>query len=76
MRNSDQNKEIRSYVVGRDHRRKLVVKGESWTPGYTAAHKATPEEAVQYEIDKAYSERDHLLNHIDDLQQLADQIEE
>jgi hypothetical protein len=76
MRNSDQHKEVRSYVVAKNHRNQLVVKGESWLPGYTSAHKATPEEAIAYEIDKAYSERDRLLDRIDDLNELSDKNEE
>lgn len=52
MRKADQIKEDRSYIVVWDsNKQRYKVKGESWLPGYTAAHKATPEEAVQYELD-------------------------
>lgn len=78
MRKSDQEKEAHSFIIGEQYlggiRKVLVVKGESWNPGYTAAHKATPEEAIQHEIDKAQREQAQLDNRITKLRALKHDI--
>jgi len=57
MRKADQEKQTHSYTAEFDSfRQKFVIKEHSWLPGYSAAHKATPEEAIEYQITKAERE--------------------
>jgi len=48
--------EVRSYIVFQDKVKGLEVKPSHWVVGYTPAHKATPEEAVDYAIAEAERE--------------------
>ena len=43
----------RSYIVFRDPLKGLEVKPSHWEVGYTKAHKATPEEAIEYALNVA-----------------------
>jgi hypothetical protein len=57
VREADKIKAERSYTVSERWRggtkKELYVKAESWTTDYNAAHQATPEAAIDYEITKA-----------------------
>jgi len=55
-RSSDLIREVRSYVVFDDKEVGITVKGSHWAPGYTEAHKATPDEAIDFAIAKAEEE--------------------
>ncbi len=75
MRLADQVKECRSYTAEFDSwKQKWVIREHSWKPGYSAAHKATPEEAITYEIDKAQREQRVLDNTITKLRALKHDI--
>lgn len=52
-RPSDAIKEVRSYVVSNDRTKGLTVVGSHWVPGYSAAHKSTPIEAIDHAIESA-----------------------
>lgn len=41
-----------SYIVRSTTSRGLQVVKTHWSPGYTPAHKATPDEAIEYAIRK------------------------
>lgn len=52
-RPSDAIKETRSYVVSDSRDKGLAVVGSHWVPGYSAAHKSTPIEAIDHAIEEA-----------------------
>jgi hypothetical protein len=51
MRESDQHKVIRSYTTEFSTTKGWTVKPECWTTDYSAAHQATPVQAIDYRID-------------------------
>lgn len=62
-----------SFVVYRDTRHnKLEVKKTHLAPGYTRAHKATRDEAIQYRYDKTEKEIADLEKMQSELRELAE----
>lgn len=62
--------EIRSYVLHRHYGGQLEVKGSHWAVGYTPAHKATKQEAIDFAIEKAEQEMLAAQAHVVELQDL------
>lgn len=56
MRPADQIKETRSYIVIRTKIDTFEIEGSHWAPGYTPAHCATKEEAMDYAIKQKEEE--------------------
>lgn len=67
-RPTDAHKEYKSWVV-ESKNNKLVIVQSHWAPGYTDAHKATPEEAAEYAINNLQKSITELAGMLQQLQQ-------
>lgn len=68
-RPSDTIKAARSYIVHEDAATGVFIKSSHWVPGYTPAHKETPDEAIQFAIndaeEKVMAAQAHLIELLD-----------
>lgn len=77
MRESDKIKANRSFTTDWNQgRNQWEVKGSSWLPGYTSAHKETREEAIQYRIDLLGLEQKRLETQVKGLQEVLQVVKE